>query len=150
MAPYLASSKHELIDDVISSGELSVLQMAKSAGCNKRTNIRISSNIRTFGSVKAPLNEGSRPRSIYQVMLEAICDHLLEEPNFTLLGWQFFCGTSLMYKQRGPASVVLLQQRAGQEGLLALRPESVTSTSAMKSPTLPLYLRFIFLPPYLC
>ena len=84
MAPNLAPSKHELIYDMIRSGELSMSQMAKAASCNKRTILRISSNIRTFGSVKAPPNKGGRPRSISPTMLEALCDHLLEKPNLYL------------------------------------------------------------------
>ncbi|OQE62925.1 hypothetical protein PENNAL_c0256G04169 [Penicillium nalgiovense] len=84
MAPNLAPSKHELIHDMLRSGELSMSQMAKAAGCNKRTILRISSNIRTFGSVKAPPNKGGRPRSISPVMLEALCDHLIEKPSLYL------------------------------------------------------------------
>jgi hypothetical protein len=74
-------SKHELIHGMIHSGELSVVQMAQAAGCNKRTNLIISSYIRTFGSFKALLNKEVRPRSINQVILEALCDHLLEKLN---------------------------------------------------------------------
>lgn len=50
MAPNLAPSKHELIYDMIHSGELSVSQMAQAAGCSKRTILRISANIRLFGT----------------------------------------------------------------------------------------------------
>ncbi|CDM32992.1 Probable transposable element [Penicillium roqueforti FM164] len=39
-----------------------------------------------FGSVKAPLNKGGRQRSITPVMLEALCDHLLEKPTLYLDG----------------------------------------------------------------
>lgn len=84
MAPNLAPSKHELIHDMLRSGELSISQMAKAAGCNKRTILRISSNIWTFGVVKALPNKGGRPRSISLVMLEGLCDHLLEKPNLYL------------------------------------------------------------------
>lgn len=84
MAPNLAASKHELIYDMIHSGELSVSQMAKAAGCHRSTILRISSNIKDFGSVKAPPNKGGRPRSISPVMLTALCDHLLEKPNLYL------------------------------------------------------------------
>ncbi|KAL2700391.1 hypothetical protein AAEP93_008914 [Penicillium crustosum] len=84
MAPNLAASKHELIYDMIHSGELSVSQMAKAAGCHRSTILRISSNIKDFGSVKAPPNKGGRPRSISPVMLTALCDHLLERPNLYL------------------------------------------------------------------
>jgi hypothetical protein len=37
-----------------------------------------------FGSVKAPPNKGVRPRSVTRVMLEAVCDHILEKPNLDL------------------------------------------------------------------
>ena len=33
-----------------------------------------------FGSVKAPLIQGGRPRSITPVILEALYDHLIEKP----------------------------------------------------------------------
>ena len=65
---------------MIHSGELSITEMANAAGCNKSTISRISSNIRTFGSVKAPPIKGGGPRSITPVMLEALCDHLVEKP----------------------------------------------------------------------
>jgi transposase len=84
MAPNLAPSKHEFIHDMIRSGELSISEMAEAAGCNKSTILRISSNIRMFGSVKAPPNKGGRPRSITPDMLEALCDHLFEKPGLYL------------------------------------------------------------------
>ena len=37
-----------------------------------------------FGSAKAPPNKGGRPRSITPVMLEALCDRLLEKPTLYL------------------------------------------------------------------
>lgn len=37
-----------------------------------------------FASVKAPPNIGGRPRSITLVMLEALCDHLLDKPTLYL------------------------------------------------------------------
>lgn len=84
MAPNLAPSKHELIYDMLHGGELSMSQMAKAAGCSRRTILRISSNLRTFSSAKAPPNKGGRLRSIDPAMLEALCDHLLEKPNVYL------------------------------------------------------------------
>lgn len=77
MAPNLAPSKLEIIHDMISSGELSITEMAQAANCNKSTISRILSNIRMFDSVKTPLIRGGRPRSITPVMLEALCDHLI-------------------------------------------------------------------------
>jgi hypothetical protein len=52
--------------------------MAQAASCNRITILRISSNIRNFGSVKASPNKGGLLRSITPFMLEALCDHLLE------------------------------------------------------------------------
>lgn len=84
MAPNLAPSKHKLIYDMIHSGELSITEMALAAGCNKSTISRISSNIRMFGSVRAPPINGGRPRSITPDMLEALCDYLIEKPTLYL------------------------------------------------------------------
>jgi transposase len=84
MAPNLAPSKHELIYDMIQSGELSITKMAQAAGCNQSTISRISSNIRIFGSVKEPPIEGGRPRNVTPVKLEALCDHLIEKPTLSL------------------------------------------------------------------
>ncbi|KAJ6150244.1 hypothetical protein N7471_001443 [Penicillium samsonianum] len=80
MAPNLAPSKHELIYDMIHGGELSINETAQAAGYNKSTISRISSNIRMFSSVKALPIKGGRPRNISLVMLEALCDHLVEKP----------------------------------------------------------------------
>jgi hypothetical protein len=41
---------------------------------------------RRFGSVKAPLNKGGRPRSITPVMLEELWHQLLEKPTLCLDG----------------------------------------------------------------
>lgn len=58
--------------------------MAQAAGCNRSTTLRISSNIRMFGSVEAPPNKSGRPRSMTPVMLQALYDYLLKEPNLYL------------------------------------------------------------------
>lgn len=54
MAPNLAMSTLVLIHNMIASNELTALQIAKVTGCNKRAIIRIRSNLRLLGSVKAP------------------------------------------------------------------------------------------------
>jgi hypothetical protein len=36
---YVALSKHQLIADMIYSGELSISQMAQTSGCKRRTNL---------------------------------------------------------------------------------------------------------------
>jgi len=72
MALNLAPSMHELIYDMIHSGELFIIEIAQAAGCNKST-------IRIFGSVKAQPIKGGRTRNITPVMVEALCDHLIEK-----------------------------------------------------------------------
>lgn len=59
-------------------------QIAEAANCSTRAIPRIRSNLRLFGSSKAPPNKGGRPRSISPIMLEALCDHLLEKPDLYL------------------------------------------------------------------
>lgn len=78
MAPNLAKSTLVLIRDMISSDELSSSEMAAAAGCSERAIARIRSNLRLFGSVKAPPIQAGRSRSITPIMLETLCDHLLE------------------------------------------------------------------------
>jgi transposase len=90
MAPNLARSTLEFIHDMISSGELTNSQMAQAAGCSKRAILRIRSNLRLFGTIKAPPIKAGRPRSITPVMLEALCDHLLEKPDSYLSEMELF------------------------------------------------------------
>ncbi|GAQ10147.1 hypothetical protein ALT_7468 [Aspergillus lentulus] len=86
MAPNLAKSTLELIHDMISSGEVTTSQIAQAAGCSKRAILRIQSNLRVFGPMKAP----PRPRSITPVMLEALGDHLSEKPDSYLSEMELF------------------------------------------------------------
>lgn len=66
-----------------STGELPITEMALAASYNKSIISRISSNIRMFGSVRAPPIKGGRPR-ITPVMREALCDYLIEKPTLYL------------------------------------------------------------------
>lgn len=79
MAPRLAPSQLVTIRDMIDSKSLTTSQMAEAAGCSKRSIITISNNLRMFGDVRAPLIPGGRPRMITPVILEALCDNLLEQ-----------------------------------------------------------------------
>ena len=81
MAPNLAESQHAEIRDMIHSKSLNAVQMAKVAGCSDRSVRAIRSNLRYFGSTKAPSNGVGRPRSVTPPMLDALCEHLLEKPN---------------------------------------------------------------------
>jgi transposase len=84
MAPNLAVSQHVLIRDMIVSGSLKTNEMADAAYCSPRAIKRIRSNLRHFGSTKAPFNGRGRPRSITPIMLHALCDHLIEKPDLYL------------------------------------------------------------------
>jgi hypothetical protein len=80
MAPRLAISQLILIRDMLVSGEpLTASQIAEAASCSERSVKNIRSNLRLFGTVRAPPNRVGRRRSITPVMLEALCDHLLEK-----------------------------------------------------------------------
>jgi transposase len=56
-------------------------EMAGVARCSTRSIKRIRSNLRCFGTTKAPRNGGGRPRSITHPMLDALREHLLERPD---------------------------------------------------------------------
>lgn len=80
MAPNLAASQHDLIRDMILSNSLTTAQMADAAGCSERSVRHIRSNLRCFGTTRAPFNGVGRPRSITPQMLRALCEHLIEKP----------------------------------------------------------------------
>ncbi|RYN15552.1 hypothetical protein AA0115_g12996 [Alternaria tenuissima] len=81
MAPNLAASQHDLIRDMILDNSLTTPQMADVAGCSERSIRHIRSNLRCFGTTKAPFNGVGRPRSITPIMLQALCERLLEKPD---------------------------------------------------------------------
>ncbi|KAI3016224.1 hypothetical protein CBS147347_10856 [Aspergillus niger] len=64
MAPSLAASQLELIRGMILSRSLTTAQMADVAGCNERSIRYMRSNLRFFGSVRAPPNKAGRPRTV--------------------------------------------------------------------------------------
>ncbi|EED22757.1 TPR domain protein [Talaromyces stipitatus ATCC 10500] len=84
MAPRLAVSTREFTRDMILSNELTTSQIAEAAQCHPSTIRRHRSNLRLFGSVTAPSNKSGRPRRLTPVMIEALCDHLLEKPQLYL------------------------------------------------------------------
>jgi transposase len=80
MAPNLADSQHAQIRDMILSSRPPT-EIADVVGCSERAVYAIQSNLRHFGSTKAPLNGIGRPRSITFPMLDALCEYLLEKPD---------------------------------------------------------------------
>jgi transposase len=79
MAPNLAKSQQAQIRDMILS-KRPAAEIADVAGCSTRSVFAISSNLRCFGSTKAPSNSVGRPRSVTPPRLDALCEHLLEKP----------------------------------------------------------------------
>jgi transposase len=84
MAPNLTPSQHAIIHDMIVSGTLSAPQMAEASRCSERSIKHIRSNLRYFGTTKAPHNGVGRRRSITPLMLQALQQHLLEKPGLYL------------------------------------------------------------------
>jgi len=80
MAPNLAASQRTLIHDMIISKSFTARQIAATADCSIRAVKRFRSNMRVFGTMKAPWNHGGRRRSITPSMLDALREHLLEKP----------------------------------------------------------------------
>lgn len=58
--------------------------MADVAECSERTIKNIRRNLRLFGTVHAPPTRTGRMRSITPLMVNALCDHLLEKPGLYL------------------------------------------------------------------
>jgi transposase len=79
MAPNLAESQHAQIRDMLLSN-CPLTEIADAVGCSERSVFAIKSNLRSFGSTKAPSNSVGRPRSITPPMLDALCEYLLEKP----------------------------------------------------------------------
>jgi hypothetical protein len=79
VAPNLAESQHAQIRDMILSNRPAT-EIADIVGCSERSVFAIKSNLRCFSSTKAPSNGVGRPRSITPSMLDALCEHLLEDP----------------------------------------------------------------------
>lgn len=83
MAPNLSPSKRQLICDMIESN-LKTTDIANTAGCSKQSVRYIRSNLQMFGSPKAPPIPSGRPKSITPLMVEALCEHLSENPGLYL------------------------------------------------------------------
>jgi transposase len=82
MAPNLAASQHEQIHAMIEAGHLTAEQIAEVAGCSSRSVSAIRSNIRAFGSTRAPFTTSpGRSRSITSEMFDALKELLLRKPD---------------------------------------------------------------------
>ena len=81
MAPNLAPSEHSQISDMLHSKSLKADQIAEVVNCSPRSVYAIKSNIRQYGSTKAPPNIGGQPRNVSPAMFDALCEHLVEKPH---------------------------------------------------------------------
>jgi|SRR5450432_1021916 len=79
MAPPLAESQHAQINAMILR-ERPLAEIADAATCSIRGVYRIKRKLRRSSTTKAPSNSVGRPRSITPPILDALCEHLLENP----------------------------------------------------------------------
>jgi hypothetical protein len=80
MALNLAESQHAQIRDMILSS-CPAAEIADVVGCSERSVFAIMSNLCCFiSSTKTPSNGVGRPRSITPLMLDALCEYLLQKP----------------------------------------------------------------------
>ncbi len=56
-------------------------EIANAVGCSEHSIFVIKSNLHSFGSTKAPSNGVGWPQSITPLMLDTLCEHLLEKPS---------------------------------------------------------------------
>jgi hypothetical protein len=80
MALNLAVSQHVMIHDMLIDGRVKRVNMAAAAACSDRAIRRNRTNLRCFGTTRAPRNRVGRRRRITSVMLDALCEHLIEKP----------------------------------------------------------------------
>jgi transposase len=79
MAPNLALSQHEQIRDMIIS-KFTNATIARTVRCSTRSVQTIRSNLRCFGTTKAPPNRAGRRRTITPPMLSALLEQLIQKP----------------------------------------------------------------------
>lgn len=79
MGRRLAPSQIQIISDMLRSGE-KLPVIASTAFCSRQAVYYIKSNLEHFGTARAPPVRSGRRRLITPLMLEALCEHLLEKP----------------------------------------------------------------------
>ena len=84
MALNLAKSQHTKIRYMIHSKSFKANDIAAVASCSKRSICAINKNLCCFGSTKAPSNRARPLRSVTPPMLDALCEHLQENPGLYL------------------------------------------------------------------
>jgi len=81
-SPYSKSSVYRMFS--IGTPNLLISWRYKSAECSRQSVYYIRSNLQQFNSARAPPVLAGRRRIITPLMLEALCDHLLEKPSLYL------------------------------------------------------------------
>ena len=84
MAPRLAQSQRIRLHDMIQSSTLPDQHIADIVSCSIRTVVRLRANIRVFGDLCAPKNNGGRHSRIPPHALTALLDYLLAKPELYL------------------------------------------------------------------
>jgi hypothetical protein len=79
MAPNLALSQHKQIRDMIIS-KFANAAIARTVRCSTRSVQTIRSNLRCFGTTKAPPNGVGRRRTITPPILNALLEQLIQKP----------------------------------------------------------------------
>jgi transposase len=79
MAPNLVLSQHEQIRDMTIS-KFTNATIARTVRCSTCSVQNIRSNLRCFGTTKAPLNGVGRRRTITPPMLSTLLEQLIEKP----------------------------------------------------------------------
>ncbi|CRG92909.1 hypothetical protein PISL3812_09987 [Talaromyces islandicus] len=69
-----------ICDMLTSSQQLTIAQIAKTVRCSRKAVYLVQSNLDKFGSPRAPSMRPGPKRVITPLILEALCDHLLEKP----------------------------------------------------------------------
>lgn len=80
MALNLAKSHYELISSMNSSELFNDDEIAQAASCSAPRCPKNTLKYLHFGSTKAPDNGRGRKQSLTPLMLDALCEHLLEKP----------------------------------------------------------------------
>jgi hypothetical protein len=65
-------------------------EIAPVIGYSPRSIHRRRAYVRNFGSTKAPRNRVRRPRRIAPIILNALCEHLLDKPIYNRTRWCSF------------------------------------------------------------
>jgi hypothetical protein len=86
--------KVHLIRDMVESRSFTTSQMAAQAGCSKLTIINIRRNLQQSGSLYSPQTRIGWKRTVTQLMIETLCDHLLEKPGLYFDKMAISSGTS--------------------------------------------------------